>query len=338
MNQLFSTSEVAPARRFSYWREMINETFVPLDVAPLTRGGGDRRFSGSVAMRELGELRIAHVSAEPMTAVHARRHVNACGDNDYFLALHVRGVADAVQGGRRATLRAGDFALLDSARPYAIEFRSRDTFEHLIYRLPRSALDARWARAESATALPVGLASDAGKLVAPYLSRLATLGDRIASGSGERLSAAAIDLIATAISIRAGDAASARGARPLLGHVKQRALARIGDPDLGPASVAAASFISVRALHRLFAAEATTFSTFLREERLRRCREDLADARLAHEPIRSIAARWGFRSPAHFTRTFSARYGVSPRAFRQSELRRCAPAAAPRPCGRTARC
>jgi AraC-like DNA-binding protein len=103
-------------------------------------------------------------------------------------------------------------------------------------------------------------------------------------------------------------------AHSLLARAKQRTISRIADPDLSPAIVAEASFVSVRQLHRLFAADGTTFGTFLREERLRRCRADLADPRLEHEP--------GSRSPAHFSRLFTARYGITPRAFRRASAER----------------
>jgi len=55
------------------------------------------------------------------------------------------------------------------------------------------------------------------------------------------------------------------------------------------------------------------------QARLRRCREDLADPRHAHGTISEIAQRWGYRSPAHFTRTFAARFGLDPRDFREAQ-------------------
>jgi len=103
--------------------------------------------------------------------------------------------------------------------------------------------------------------------------------------------------------------------------LREHALARLGDPGLSPQAVARSGYVSVRQLHRLFAAEGLTFSRWVREQRLRRCRDDLADQRLSHLTVAEIAARWGFRSAAHFTRAFRARYGITPadhrRAFRR---------------------
>jgi hypothetical protein len=51
----------------------------------------------------------------------------------------------------------------------------------------------------------------------------------------------------------------------------------LGDADLTPGLVAAAHYISVRYLYRLFEAQGTTVATWIRHRRLEGCRKDLAD-------------------------------------------------------------
>jgi AraC-like DNA-binding protein len=97
-------------------------------------------------------------------------------------------------------------------------------------------------------------------------------------------------------------------------RLKQHVLSRLADPELSPGAVAGAQFVSVRQVHRLFALEKTTFGRFVREERMWRCGRELADPRLARVPIADIASRWGYRSPAHFSRHF----GVGPHEFRRA--------------------
>jgi AraC-like DNA-binding protein len=310
----FSTAEVAPGQALGHWREMIGRAFVPLDVAPARQGQG---FRGAASLRSIGELRVARIEATPQAVLRGANHIVQSSDDDYFLALHMKGLTHGAQARRRVTLGAGDFALFDSTRPYALEFRSNGCFELLIFRIPRLALDARGATLGRATAIRVAADSEGGRLVAPYMTTLAAIGAEDADRWGHRLSASALDLLAVAL----GAFGQARRAPPLpsqavLARARQQMLARLGDAELRPADVAAASFVSVRQLHRLFAAEGTTFGGLLREARLSRCREDLADPRLAGRPIAEIAARWGCRSAAHFTRTFTARYGMTPRDFR----------------------
>ena len=214
------------------------------------------------------------------------------------------------------TLGPGDFALFDSARPYSVSFTGPGAFEHVIYQIPRASLDAR-TDLGGATALRVPAASGAGQLASPYLRTLARPG-AAADGvpPGPSFLDAGLDLAVGALRAVAGCAPPRHGA--VAGGLRDHALARLGDPRLSPEAVARAGYVSVRQLHRLFAREGTTFGRWVREQRLRRCAEDLADPRLRHLSIAEIAARWGFRSAAHFTRAFRARYGVSPADHRRA--------------------
>jgi AraC-like DNA-binding protein len=104
----------------------------------------------------------------------------------------------------------------------------------------------------------------------------------------------------------------------MISELKRHALAHLGDPDLTPAAVARANYVSSRQLHRLFARDGLSFAAWVHEQRLRRCRDDLADPTLGHLAIAEIAQRWGYRSAAHFSRAFAARFGTTPREFRQA--------------------
>jgi len=107
------------------------------------------------------------------------------------------------------------------------------------------------------------------------------------------------------------------GAHSVIHLLKAHASAHLGDRDLSPHTVAAAGYVSVRQLHRLFAAEGVTFGDWVRECRLRRSHCDLTDPGLGEVPVAEIAARHGFRNAAHFSRAFKARYGVTPGSTRR---------------------
>lgn len=95
---------------------------------------------------------------------------------------------------------------------------------------------------------------------------------------------------------------------------------RLGDPSLSPAAIAAAHFISLRYLHRLFEGEQTTVADWIRRRRLERCRRDLLDPALRDRPVSAVAARWGLPSAAHFSRLFRAAHGVPPAEYRRMAL------------------
>jgi AraC-like DNA-binding protein len=319
---VFSTSGMPSAERLPSLRAAVRDGFLDLSVRPLLQAGA--QLDGFVHVRDLGGMRVARFGGSPVVATRTHGHLARADTDDYLLALHTRGIARAAQSGRQITLRPGDFALLDSSRPYTIELANSGPFEHIAYQIPRARLDARAADSlERALAFRVPVGSDPGSLASPYLQTLASAGWRTPASAAAPLIETGLDLLVGALLMAAGQQAPASFRQgELLQRLKRHALERLGDPELAPGAVAAIHFMSVRQLHRLFAREGETFGAWVREQRLGRARRDLADPRLAGASIAELSARWGFRSAAHFTRAFSARYGVGPRDFRRAAASR----------------
>ncbi len=76
--------------------------------------------------------------------------------------------------------------------------------------------------------------------------------------------------------------------------------------------------MSVRYVHKLFQDEDMSVSRWINHKRLEACREDLARPATAGSTVGEIARRWGFVSPAHFSRSFRAAYGLSPGEWRRT--------------------
>jgi AraC-like DNA-binding protein len=86
------------------------------------------------------------------------------------------------------------------------------------------------------------------------------------------------------------------------------------------AGVAQALAVSPRQLERAYdEIGLTTFAAHLRAVRLRNAAELLADQPLT---VTDVARLVGYRQPSHFVKAFRRRYGTTPGAFRDSELRR----------------
>ena len=109
-------------------------------------------------------------------------------------------------------------------------------------------------------------------------------------------------------------------------HTMER---RLDDPDLTPARVAQAEGISERYLQKLFEGTGDNFTHYLRQRRLHRTRDELANPVNASQSVSEIAFRCGFNDAAHFSRAFRERFGLSPRAFRRQEAERLAGTAGP---------
>jgi Helix-turn-helix domain len=91
--------------------------------------------------------------------------------------------------------------------------------------------------------------------------------------------------------------------------------AEYGVEDADAVAGRAVHYISPRHLQKLFEAEGSTVTDWIRRRRLDHCRRELLDPRNAGEPISRITARWGLLDSSHFSRLFRAN-GMSPREFR----------------------
>ena len=97
-----------------------------------------------------------------------------------------------------------------------------------------------------------------------------------------------------------------------LAAVKRHVDRRLADPDLTPASAAAALGISPRQLHRLFEPTGGSFARYVSRQRLLKCRDAIAGATGTGRSVVDIAFGWGFNSMATFYRAFASEFGAAP--------------------------
>ena len=74
MPDVARTLDLPPGQRFDYWKHVLSDTFVPLEVSS---PGGEADFRGRLRGCELGSLRLIEVQAEPHTARRTARLVKA---------------------------------------------------------------------------------------------------------------------------------------------------------------------------------------------------------------------------------------------------------------------
>ncbi|NKJ50678.1 hypothetical protein CIC12_28930 [Burkholderia sp. SG-MS1] len=83
-------------------------------------------------------------------------------------------------------------------------------------------------------------------------------------------------------------------------------------------SVAEQLGISRRCLSAIFAGQGESVERFSWGRRLDKCARDLSDPGQPARAIGDIAFSWGFRSLPHFSQTFKAKLGKTPREFRKT--------------------
>ncbi|MFJ5808675.1 helix-turn-helix domain-containing protein [Streptomyces sp. NBC_01426] len=294
-------------------------------LAPVSAGSWPDGPEGDAPRcRGFGYLRLLDWQAAPAQLSRTPRTVLREPLDAVAVVLPRHGTASVTQDGRGATVGAGELTLIDLRRPFALERAPGASV--LLCRLPAHALGLSMAalRPVLGRVVPVGGDGVAG-LLGPLLHGLGASTDTMPVPVGERLGGVVTEFVAALVNEwteepQEGNGPACPGREALLRSVREHIDRHLGDPDLSPERIAAAHGISVRYLHRLFEAEDITVGRLVHQRRVEQCERELSRRGRVSPSISAVAQRWGFRSPAHFSRAFKAVYGHSPRQWRAAAL------------------
>jgi AraC-like DNA-binding protein len=310
MARVLTTEAVDARERLAYWNEAVSDAYVRL-----TCDAPGRDVVGDIRVDSLATLELSRVTA---TAQHVRRTPSliATAAEDYFLvSIQTEGVGAIVQDGRTAVLRPGDFALYDSTRPYELRFDS--DFQQYVLMLPGPTLRSQLRAAPELTARGVRGSRGAGHLMIEMIRTLAADIGVLEPAAAAAVAQSVEHIVVAGLSSLAPDAPAPE---PELAarreQIKACARARLRDPGLTVAAIAAQLHTSVSTLHRAFAGEPCSISEWVWAHRLDAVRTDLCDPALRHRTIGDLAFAWGFVDASHFSRAFRARFGCTARDVR----------------------
>lgn len=276
-----------------------------------------RGFSGRIEYGELGDSNLCRIETTAHRFMRTMREDSShlAPPQPLLLTTQIRASSRFQQGERSGTLRPGDWCLLDAGQRFdwttwtggellvvALQ-RPRDSQLHLL--LSQGA-GRRW---DGKTGL--------SRIVQSMLSQTFDQLDHLTPRSARSLERTINGLTWDALNEQI-ERPSPLGYRDTeCARVKASIETELANPDLSVASIADACGLSVRSVHRAFAADpAGSVSNYLWQRRVIQCAATLRDARQAQRSITDICMAWGFTSPAHFSRVFKAHYGVTPRAYR----------------------
>lgn len=308
--QVWTTEARPENQQFGYWREVICEAFVSLE--PVLKQN-ERAFLGEVNSRPLYQTAQTCVFSRAQFINRRSEDVRRNPVEYCFANFQVEGSCVVRQDGQETLVSPGDFSIVDTTRPYFLDFR--DDWRVLSFRIPRHQLVFRLAAPHKATARSVSGQSGLG-LVA---SRFARSLEQVDSDNGvevqEGLSTALNGIIATALG--ATLEMQERDRLPMR-EVFRKAVEtyivdNLADPLLRPDMIAARFRVSRRTLYGLFEEAPLSVSALIREKRLERSASELICPE--HSSILAVAMRWGFNDASHYSRLFKRRFGVSPRGF-----------------------
>lgn len=173
------------------------------------------------------------------------------------------------------------------------------------------------------TSVPAGLQNDVHGLVltandragAMLGTQMRALVDHIDGLSVEQGQVAVDGILQfAAVAYAAPEPRARRDKRSLFQRASTTARRHLSDPDFGPDELATALCVSRSKLFRLFEPHSGV-KRWLLAERLRASLQSIVQSPVNHK-IASIARAHGFRSEAHFSRSFHKQYQLSPSSVR----------------------
>jgi hypothetical protein len=224
---------------------MIRQTCLPLEA----RRDREDDFSGELRTTNLGPVQVASMVATPYWVQRTPRLIRQFDPEKYHLMVSLRGDGLAAQGRQETTLAPGDMVLYDTSRPMLVRSGDGAAFlQILTVTVPRDIFPLPEDMVRRLIAVRLPGSDGIRKVVGRFLLDLTASVDNCHITGSVHLGEAVLDLISAVISDRAGSLAwdSSAGRNALLTSVQMFIREHLGDPQLSPAMIAAAHFISLR--------------------------------------------------------------------------------------------
>lgn len=263
--------------------------------------------------RHYGDVRISSLEGGVCRGARSEIH-NALDGGEYTgLVTLMRGNMLVSTEGVEMELSEGDTLIWSNRGNH--EFHVNDWVQQLIIIVPTSRFQTYMARPLPFTQLALQGKTPVGGLISGFMRALSQNIELLDRRSGETAVDMFLAMLSKAIKgTHVNVEATPRAARydRILSFIEDH----LENAKLTPALIARAHNISTRYLNFLFHQHGETVIARIRERRLVHCAKDLQESQDALS-ITEIAHKWHFSDGAHFTRSFKAKFGVTPSAWRR---------------------
>jgi AraC family transcriptional regulator, positive regulator of tynA and feaB len=305
MKNIASPTAISKCDSVDRWLDFLCSSLHQVQTQPL----GDAPFSGRISTETFGAVKIRHFQSTPVRYLRGDREINRNPTDMFGASLTLTGRAVISQDGKEVVQGPGDIVLFDTGRPFEYVLPEGD--DQFVVDIPGALLQQELPNAHQFTCTVLSGQSVFGRLFGGLLKDLDGAQSGIHAGTSGRLGSTIVDLLATALAVELGDLPIPKVERPsVYEKVKAYILDHLADPDLNVDTIAFANHISVRSLHRLFAANGTTVIRWLWNQRLVASYKALSVGKSTR--VSDVALMYGFTNFSHFTRAFKQAFRVLP--------------------------
>ena len=315
MTSTITTAHTAAHERSWFWHKTIASTYFPLDL----QFRDAQRFVGELSNWDLGGVSLSRLTSEALQYKRLPHHLKAERDEHFLITVPARSEIFFAQSGKDVRCNPGGFILERSHEPY--EFSHADAADLWVMKVEAKALGLRIRAPDRFCSMQFNAAEGAGGLFADMLHLIPGRFNAMSEETRETVGKQLIDLVVLALknderTLTTGTS-SVREAH--LTRIESFVRRHLSDTGLDPEAIARACGISTRYLHELFRDTNQTLGSWIRDQRLQAAREALTD-RGNKQSMAVIAYALGFGDQAQFSRAFKAKFGASPKEYRQNQI------------------
>ncbi len=306
----FSSAAYPEHRRAEACLEFFGRTIVGVEFEPV----GERPLNICATIRGLADLQISFHSSSGMAMALPPSMIR--NDNVVLTSTNLPAWQSS-QFDREISLGRDDAVLSSNCDPgWQIQPRP---LQGIALCMPRAALFPRVERPGAALHRRLPAQDSALRLLIRYLNALRE-SPPLAPGLARVARNHILDLAAVALGATpdAAEQARQRGVRAaLLRDIKGDIETQLADGGLTVERIAARHRLTTRYVQRLFEAEGSSFTEYLRNLRLTRAHQMLKSPRTYGWKVSAIAYAVGFNDLSYFNRAFRRRFGMAPGEVRE---------------------
>lgn len=310
----FSFNSALAQDKIRGWHEFINAEFgtSTIDI------GDASIFAGAIECASLGPLTLTEIRATREHGERTKSHVAGDKNEHFVLVLLRSGRLRVAQNGRECWLGPNSFTLFDCNAPYV--FEHVEATDVLDLSIPTGMLRSRVKHPHEFVAIARAADTGLGRVMAEIVQSLAREAARIPADAAHRCAGRVADMIGVWFDsghegLRIENSAVRSGIyRRCAVYIEEH----LGDPELVPARIAAATGISLRYLHKIFHELGESVGEFMRRRRLDHCYEELTNVGRSRVTVKEVAFQFGFKNVTHFASAFKQHHGMSPSDVRRT--------------------
>jgi AraC family transcriptional regulator, positive regulator of tynA and feaB len=296
-----------PAEQFSYWREVVCETWFGL-WAERTDSGP---FHATIDLHAIGDVQMARARLPVHRMGRSAPEIARLSQTAYCLHHLHEGAVHGLYQGTEYKAGPGDLLLFDTSErcdSFVIMRPVRTTILHV----PRHLIGGQFTPLNRPVVHVHG-GSGMGALLAGYVTSLSQTVCTLPPEAMSKASSILCDLAVAVFQPAAPSDPDQSGIRQArLANARQFITNNLADPALSIGKVAAHLKVSPRYVQKLFEGTGSTFREMLVSARLDICYRALTDTRQSRRTIADIAFSSGFNDLSWFHRCYKQHWGETP--------------------------